>query len=259
VALARARQCREYLGALCWPEPILGDSGNGAHLLYLIDLPNDGASRELLESILKVLAFRFDDSSVEIDPGTYNAGRVIKVYGTVASKGDSVSERPHRLSRLIDVPDSLQPVSVELLTELANQVPGPAPLSHASPSGKLGLFDLDQWLAEHNPWFAEHNIELIGPTTWNHGRRWILSTCAWNEEHRAKSGYIVQFPTGAIGAGCLHKSCEGKDWPALRDLIEPDWKKMIPPTIRMEFGQKENYPSKRRQKSRHAHKPKCSG
>jgi hypothetical protein len=35
-----ARRCREYLRGLGWPDPILADSGNGAHLRYRFDLPN---------------------------------------------------------------------------------------------------------------------------------------------------------------------------------------------------------------------------
>lgn len=43
-ALVRAREVREYLRSEGWPEPVMGDSGNGAHLLYRVDLPNDAAS-----------------------------------------------------------------------------------------------------------------------------------------------------------------------------------------------------------------------
>jgi hypothetical protein len=59
-----------------WPAPILADSGNGAHALYRIDLPNDDASRDLLKAILEVLALKFNDAAVVIDTGMYNAGRI---------------------------------------------------------------------------------------------------------------------------------------------------------------------------------------
>ena len=45
-----ARQCAAWLYSLGWPAPILADSGNGAHLLYRIDLPNDEARRHLSAS-----------------------------------------------------------------------------------------------------------------------------------------------------------------------------------------------------------------
>ena len=40
-ALERAQACRAWLASLGWPQPVYADSGNGAHLLYRIDLPND--------------------------------------------------------------------------------------------------------------------------------------------------------------------------------------------------------------------------
>jgi hypothetical protein len=88
-----------------WPRPVLGDSGNGGHLAYRIDLPNDDASEKLVEKVLKALAQRFDDARVKIDTTVYNASRIIKLWGTVARKGDSIPARPHRLSIIREDPD----------------------------------------------------------------------------------------------------------------------------------------------------------
>jgi hypothetical protein len=38
------------------------DSGNGGHLLYRIDLPNDAASRSR-RAVLEVLALKFSDAT----------------------------------------------------------------------------------------------------------------------------------------------------------------------------------------------------
>ena len=40
-ALAKAREIRDGLSSLGWPKPVLTDSGNGAQLMYRIDLPAD--------------------------------------------------------------------------------------------------------------------------------------------------------------------------------------------------------------------------
>ena len=106
--LWRAREVRDYLGARCWPEPVLGDSGNGAHLLYRVDLPNDRAGLELVKGVLEVLSFKFSDERVSVDITTANAARIWKLYGTTARKGDSTEERPHRRSRLLKIPDAIQ-------------------------------------------------------------------------------------------------------------------------------------------------------
>lgn len=106
-ALEKTCEIREVLAEEGWPAPIRGDSGNGSHLLYRIDLPNDEASERLLKRVLKGLAARFDDEIVKIDQTLYNAARIIKCYGTPTHKGDDIAERPHRLSRVLESPWSM--------------------------------------------------------------------------------------------------------------------------------------------------------
>jgi hypothetical protein len=126
--LKLARQMRSELLNKGWPEPILSDSGNGAHLLYRVDLPNDTEATGLFKGGLRALAARFNTNMVTVDEGTYNASRISKAYGTTARKGDSTEERPHRVSRISVAPASLATVPIELLRELAAQAPEePAP------------------------------------------------------------------------------------------------------------------------------------
>jgi len=106
-ALLRAREVRDYLSEQAWPVPVVGDSGNGYHLLYRIDLPNDPESLELVKGVLEALAFKFDDDAVKLDIGVHNAARIWKLYGTTARKGDNVPQRPHRVSRLLEIPEAI--------------------------------------------------------------------------------------------------------------------------------------------------------
>lgn len=104
LALTRTREIRDFLRAqLEWPVPILADSGNGGHLLSRIDLPHDNESRDLIKRCLESLDFMFSDEKVRVDIGVFNAARIWKLYGTMSCKGDNVSERPHRLARLLEV------------------------------------------------------------------------------------------------------------------------------------------------------------
>ncbi len=103
-AEACARQVRQFLRDRGWPDPVVGDSGNGFHLLYRIDLPNTQESRDLVKGVLESLAFRFDDERVKVDTSVCNPARIWKLYGTMARKGDSVPERPHRRSTILKVP-----------------------------------------------------------------------------------------------------------------------------------------------------------
>jgi hypothetical protein len=92
---------REHLRGRGWPAPVLADSGNGYHLLYRVDLPADDGR---VGRVLRALAARFDTPRVKIDTGVGNPGRVCKVWGTIARKGDSTPDRPHRRAALLEVP-----------------------------------------------------------------------------------------------------------------------------------------------------------
>ena len=122
-ALERAAEIRQWLTARGWPEPVTADSGNGGHLLYAIDLPNDDASTDLLKRVLQAVAVQWDDAVVTVDTGVYNASRICKLYGTQVKKGDSMPERPHRRSAILATPADWQLVSDELLAALAAEAP----------------------------------------------------------------------------------------------------------------------------------------
>lgn len=101
-AISLAMDCRHWLISQgCGTEPILADSGNGAHLLVPIDLPNDAGARLLCERVLARLGEMYDDDVVKVDRKTANAARIWKVYGTIAAKGDSTTTRPHREARIL--------------------------------------------------------------------------------------------------------------------------------------------------------------
>lgn len=94
--------CHDELG---WGDPIEADSGNGGHLLYSIDKPADDGG--WCERMLKYLSGLFSDNVVKVDVSVHNAARIWKVYGTVACKGDSTPDRPHRISRILRAPREL--------------------------------------------------------------------------------------------------------------------------------------------------------
>jgi len=119
-----------------WPEPLEADSGNGAHLLYRLDLPNDEPSKTLVHDSLKALASLFDiPGQVQVDQGVANASRISKIYGTMARKGDHIPARPHRRARIINAPADIRPVPLELLEALAAKAPKPvAPAPRTPPA-----------------------------------------------------------------------------------------------------------------------------
>ncbi len=221
-ALTLAEEVREYLRGESWPEPVIADSGNGAHMLYRIDLPNDDAARELVRHVLEALDLRFSSEQVKVDLTTYNAARVWKLYGTTARKGDSTPERPHRIARILEPdtatgPESFVPVPREKLEELAATVPEPEAPASSSKRSQASSFNLADWMAKFCP-------EAKGPEPWQGGRIWIFETCPFNPEHKNRSAHVVERATGVIGAACKHAGCAGQGWHDLRDLREPGWR-----------------------------------
>lgn len=103
LALGQTREVAAYMRAKGWADPIIADSGNGGHLMYPIDLAADDGG--LVDRCLKALDQKFSNPKVKIDTSVFNAARIWKLYGTPACKGDSTTNRPHRMSRLLEVPD----------------------------------------------------------------------------------------------------------------------------------------------------------
>ena len=218
-ALARAQEILESLAVIGWPLPVLADSGNGAHLLYRVDLPPDDG--RLLEHVLKALAARYNSATQEIDISTFNPARISKLYGTLAAKGDSMTDRPHRIARLLDVPDTLTVVPVALLQALAETgKPTPTKPTQHSTNTPGAKYDLAGFVARYIP-------DARGPDAWNGGQKWVI-TCPWRPEQDGKSAYVVQLPSGGLSAGCQHETCPGSKatgnhWQELRAMFEPGY------------------------------------
>ena len=86
-AYAQALAVRDFLRNLGFPEPVFADSGNGYHLLYLLDEPNDEATETLIRNLLAGLSAKFSDDGSNLDAGNFECNRVCKLYSTWARKG----------------------------------------------------------------------------------------------------------------------------------------------------------------------------
>lgn len=93
------------MASLGWHKPIRCFSGNGAHILYRIDLENNEDSKKLVNSVLMSIKNTFkENKSVDIDTTVSNAARIWKMPGTLARKGKNTEDRPHRLARVTSLP-----------------------------------------------------------------------------------------------------------------------------------------------------------
>lgn len=215
-----AARINEYLTSCGWPGPLEAESGNGIHLLYRIDLPNDATSTRLVKSVLIHLDSQFSTPEVKVDRGLFNAGRVIKLYGTVANKGNHTVETPHRLSRLVKVPESVGTVTAlqmqSILGEHLAEVPGIKPeRSEGNIIAWLGTstFNVTSFLEKLA---IPYEVEVKDDgSTWYH-----LHHCPFNKEHGYKKSAVSQRADGTLGFHCFHNSCCDNDWHALRRLVE---------------------------------------
>jgi hypothetical protein len=228
-ALERARQCRDYLRSLGWPQPLLADSGNGAHLLVRVDLPNDNAAKTLVEGCVKALAKRFSDDVVDVDRTVTNAARIWKCYGTLAAKGESLPNRPHRLARLLAIPQPIEVVTVEQLEALAAEVKPAAqegkPRSTASSPTRKDKgesrespdtgqrLDVARWLTDRSIPFKTKE-----ETSGLHRTKYVI-VCPFDPNH--KDAAVMQEPGGKLSAKCFHNACEGKGWQEFKQALGP--------------------------------------
>jgi hypothetical protein len=224
-ALAKAREVKAGLESRGIATIVAADSGNGYHLLIRVDLPNDEASTKLVEDVLQALDLLFSDERVKIDTSVYNASRITKLYGTTPRKGDGTTDRPHRPSRLLSIPEDLRPVDRELLEELAAEAPEIATDEEPKTAGggrirpNIGEpFDIPGFLSKHGITVLRQGT-WSGTGMWANSQKWLVP-CPWNG-HTDYSCHIIQAPNGAISCKCKHDSCSGYRWQDFRELYEP--------------------------------------
>ncbi len=214
-ALERIAEIRWFLSELGWPGPITADSGNGGHLVYRVELPAEDGG--LVKDFLNALADAFDDDHVHVDRTVFNAARIVKLWGTVARKGDSTADRPHRMSKVLDVPVERGLVTEAMLREAAVALRAgreeKPTTPTASTAARVGSFDVRDFIARHFPDADER--------TWSSGTRWILDPCPFNADHKGTSAAILQSTSGVLSFKCQHDGCAGLVWRDLREKYEP--------------------------------------
>lgn len=202
-----------YLRDIGFCEPICADSGNGYHLLYKIDLPNDSESNSLIKNFLIVLDMFFSIAGAEVDKTVFNASRITKLYGTFARKGRSTEERPHRASTILRVPENVKETPIELIKKVVEQLPEKEQPKFQNNYGK-DEFDLDSFI-------DKHNIKVNAIQNYGDGSKYVLDNCFFDHSHKGKDAVLFKMNSGAIGYKCFHNSCSSYKWQDVRKMFEP--------------------------------------
>ena len=116
-AISMACKIRSGLSASGWPDPILLDSGNGAQMMYRIDLPV--ADGDLVQRCIAGIATAGDDK-VDVDLTVFNPARIWRIPGTMNCKGDDVPARPHRMAQILSIPEKTGIVTPEQMETAAS-------------------------------------------------------------------------------------------------------------------------------------------
>lgn len=220
-AKEKAGKVYKYLKTKGFKEPVIALSGNGYHLLYRVDMPNDTDHNELIKMFVESLYQTFPGNGVDIDCKVFNAARICKLYGTEAKKGTSTASRPWRTAKILYAPEKIEINNNELFSSIALSMPKLQPqtltasLAHSTYDGEK--FDLENWLREHG---LEYRIKQNGIFT-----IYQLRKCPWEDSHSSHHDWdsaIFKRNDGQLSFSCWHDHCKGKTWKDVRLLYEPD-------------------------------------
>ncbi len=212
-AKSKGNKLYAFMKNLGFEEPVMGFSGNGVHLLYAVNLNNSDGNKMLLKKSLETLNMLFADEDIDVDMKNFNPSRVCKLYGTSAQKGSNTSERPHRMSYMVKLPDEVKPTDISYLKKLCDIAPKeekPQKYNNYQPRE----FDLEEWLSKYGLRYRK--------SSYADGVKYILDCCPFDSNHKGKDACIFQSRSGAIGFHCFHNSCADKTWRDVRLMFEPD-------------------------------------
>ena len=200
----------KYLRQEGFSDPVVCDSGNGYHLLYSVDMMVEDA--EYTKKFLQAIDMLFSDADVKIDTAVFNPSRITKVYGTIARKGASTMERPHRASGFVYIPEEIRTNSIHLLKKVIKIIPEPPKPVYRN--DRVETFDIDKFI-------ADNGIRVKYETNSGGVRKIVLEECPFDPSHKAPDSAIFVMQNGAIAFKCFHNSCSDKRWSDLRQMYDP--------------------------------------
>ena len=225
-ALQLSDEIKEHLKSENFNCLISCDSGNGAHLLVPVDMEIDKKSNELIKNFLSILYEKFKNDYAEVDLTTYNPARICKLYGTLAVKGSSMIERPHRGSSILEDIETfeIETVEKEVIEKYVNNYN--ANSSNNSmvtsledntdiPLQNRADFDVKKWVEEKG-----FTVTKVKKT--DYGIVFEIQPCMFGTGHDLDGGFcIIQNNEGYLTAKCHHNKCDGLKWNDLWKKYEP--------------------------------------
>ena len=212
LAMDRMKQVGGFLRREGFNYPVIADSGNGYHLYYKVDLPNDKETTDTVRDFLLALDALFSDDKVKVDTSVFNASRIAKVMGTSSNKGSNAKSRPQRNSEILFVPNPFSVNDLAHIKKVAGMYPKPE-IPNRFNGYSTERFDLEGFI-------QSHGINVIKRSRFNGGEKLILDHCPFDPNH--EDAAILHLDNGAIAYHCFHNSCSHYGWRDFRIHYDPN-------------------------------------
>lgn len=210
----KAGDVYRFLRLSGFPTPVVCDSSSGYHIYYPVDMDNSQDSEQLVKSFFDVLAARFTDGRIKIDKSVGDANRIMRMPGTWGRKGRDSSERPHRMSKILTVPDIGYRLTANDLRGFISKFSVKEEREYRTQyNGEQ--FDLREFIRTYGL-----KVEREIPYG-NNGTKFVLEECPFDSSHKSPDSALFLMPSGAVGFKCFHDSCSGHDWHELRKMLDP--------------------------------------
>lgn len=216
LAYKKAAEVFYFLQTNGFSTPVVCDSSSGYHIFYPVDMANSDEVELVVKTFLETLANRFTDDRVKIDTVLHDANRIIRLPGSFGRKGRSTDERPHRLAKILSVPNEIHRMDVSFVNAFNERykIVVEQPQKHWN-SGSSTEFNLREFIHEHGIQVSKE-VSIPGG-----GTKFLLTECPFDSSHRSPDSAIFELPNGAIAFKCYHNSCQGHDWHELRQRLDP--------------------------------------
>lgn len=218
LAHKKAQDVFSFLRENCFSTPVVCDSSSGFHILYPIDMDNTQESEDAIKDFLEILANKFNDENVKIDAVLHDANRILRLSGSYGRKGRSSEERPHRLAKILSVPNELVRMKVEQIQAFNDKYRIKIEMPQRRQiNGNVNHeeFNLREFIRKYGIEVAKE-MPISGG-----GTKYILAECPFDSQHKAPDSALFELPNGAVAFKCYHNSCSQYDWRSFRLHFDP--------------------------------------
>ena len=160
------------------------------------------------------------NADCSLDSTIYNPARILKLYGTIACKGDHTQERPHRESK-VWLPEPVERIAFDDLEgAILSRVPAPAPTvsTPTPPETPAQSTSSNGKSIKLRDYLARHNIAWTGEKSTPDGLVFYL-TCPFDSNHTGTDAFVIERLDGKYGFKCQHNSCKDYHWSDFRDKM----------------------------------------